>query len=219
MPHWQPTELSSPSPTMASAFPRLTSIGCSSAITAAAMSQGSSAPVSVFTWSRWWSICTAVPPRWKAKKARVRVLPSACREGPLPQRRRRQSRKRRRLPIRPMPYNPSLRESVNEAKPYDEGSCTCRSGCCRVGIDRSRRRHKRGKRPRRPRRLADARATAAAVPQPLHVREFHQPAVLLGPLRHRLSILLLLGSVLRLLPSRPRLLRLERYIALPPVTS
>src|SRR3984957_4410742 len=218
MPRWQPTRLSSPSPTMASAFPRLTSIGCSSAITAAAMSRGSSEPVSAFTWSRWSSTCTAVPSRWTAKKARARGSSYAYRKSPLQRRRRRRLRKPRRLPIHAMPYNPSRRESVNEAKSYDEGSYTCRSGRCRIGIGCSRRRNERGKRPRRPRGLADPRATAAAVPQPLYVREFHQPALLLGPLRHRLSILLLLGSVLRLLPSRPRLLRLERGVALPPVT-
>src|SRR5579862_3417609 len=218
MPRWQTTRLSSPSPTTASAFPKATASGYSSAITAAATSRASSAPVSASIWSRWWSTCTAAPLRWKAQKARAPVSLSACRADPPLQRKHRRSLKRRRSPVRSMLYNPSRRASVNEAKPDAESSCACRSGRRHVGIGCPRRRSEPGKRPRRSRRLADPRATAAALPQPLHVREFHQPALLLEPLRHRLSILFLLGSILRLLPSRPRLLRLERRVALPPVT-
>src|SRR5258708_29104157 len=102
-----------------------------------------------------------------------------------------------------MPCNPSCRAPVNEAKPDDESPSTRRSSLCLVGTGRSRRRNERGGRPRRPRGLADARATAAAVPQPLQIREFHQPTLLLRPLPHRLSIFLFLGSVIRLLSSPP----------------
>ena len=70
-----------PSPIAASVFPLTISIACSSAITAAAMSPVSSAPGSAFTSSRWRSSCTMAASRWRARRARARALPFACREG------------------------------------------------------------------------------------------------------------------------------------------
>ena len=73
------TKLSSPSPITASVFPPPISIGCSSAITAAATFPVSSEPVSVFTWSRSRSTCTAAASRWRARKATARASSFVCR--------------------------------------------------------------------------------------------------------------------------------------------
>ena len=62
-PRSSPTKSSSPSPTAASAFRPATSTGCSNAIIAAAMFPASSAPASVFTWSRSPSSCMAAASR------------------------------------------------------------------------------------------------------------------------------------------------------------
>ena len=67
--------------------------------------------------------------------------------------------------------------------------------------------------------LAGPAVVAAAVPQPLRHRHLQRPCLLLGPLRIRIPILLLLASILRLLPHWLRLLRLDRAAALPPVTA
>src|SRR5579872_3369932 len=61
--------------------------------------------------------------------------------------------------------------------------------------------------------LATPVGAAAGVSQPLPLRR-RGPLLLLGPLRPRLSVLLLHAGLVRLLPSRFRLLRLARPFAL-----
>lgn len=63
----------------------------------------------------------------------------------------------------------------------------------------------------------EPQVAAAALAQPLCLRFLERPRVLLRPLRIPIPGLLLLASILRLLPRRFRLLRLERIAALPPV--
>jgi hypothetical protein len=79
------------------------------------------------------------------------------------------------------------------------------------GVDVAARRHCRHYYARR---LAVSAAIAAAFSQSLPVRILYRASILLRSLRQRLSVLLLLGSLVRLLSSRPRLLRLERLVAL-----
>jgi hypothetical protein len=62
----------------------------------------------------------------------------------------------------------------------------------------------RRSRPYRSGRLAISVAIAAALSQSLCLRIFHRAALLFQSLRQRLSILLLLGGLVRLLSSRPR---------------
>jgi hypothetical protein len=62
--------------------------------------------------------------------------------------------------------------------------------------------------------LARAVGSAATIPQPLQLRCHQRTLLLFGPLRVRLSFLLLLEKVVWLLPYRERLLRLGRTPAL-----
>ena len=64
-------------------IPPAISIGCSSAIIAAATCPASSEPASGFIWSRWPSTCTKAESRWRARKAMDRVLSFACRSSVL----------------------------------------------------------------------------------------------------------------------------------------
>src|ERR1700735_2886747 len=152
---------------------------------------------------RWRATCTVAELTSKARKARVLALLCVYRS----------SERRWRIPLRSPPIPLRWRICRNEdGKDYRGGSV----GHYGVGFREPGRRDGELARtqPADTRRLANARTTAAEVSQSLHRGKFHRPAILLQSLRDRLSILLLLVRLIRVLSPGPWLLRLGRPFAL-----